>query len=181
MQELPTLKTSSVYKEGSVLYTGILNLINYDSQGCWIGRTALKFTTSVGLRTISFFHVAIWNPINPNDSDGSRPRGPACQIAHSFPNYKYQDWKEIAQQLPATFERRESQSGNFVFHNHSLPVELLAGTWDARFKEFLSSFVPERCLAFWKNTSSRAKMTSQGVLSGTAKQSAGERIPIVAR
>ena len=65
-------------------------------------------------------------------------------------------------------------------HNHSLPVELLAGTWDARFKEFLLLRAGKMLGLLEKHVITRQDdIIKEFYQEPQAKR--GERIPIVAR
>ena len=126
----------NLQKKGSVLYTGILNLINYDVSGLLDWKSRAKLTTSSRLED---HHVFPRGYVESNYADDSEEGG----LVDSVPNRalipKITNIK-IGKKAPGKYLqllKEENAELATCLENHALPAELIDGSWDTRFKEFL--------------------------------------------
>jgi len=169
----------NLQKKGSVLYSGILNLVNYDVSGLLDWKNGSKLTTSSRLED---HHIFPRGYVESNYKDDTEEAG----LVDSVPNRalipKITNIK-IGKKAPGKYLqllREENPNLATCLHNHALPVELIDGNWDARFKEFLLLRAEKMFELLDKYVLTPQKDIIKEFYQEPQAKS-GERIPIVAR
>jgi hypothetical protein len=128
----------SLQKNTSALYAGILNLLNYDVGGLLDWTNTSKLTTSSRLED---HHVFPRGYLEDTYAEDSEEVATIDSVANRALIPKLTNIK-IGKKSPATYLKSLKANNSNVatcLHNHALPTELIDGTWDNRYKDFLTN------------------------------------------
>lgn len=126
----------SLQKNVGALYAGILNLLNYDVNGLVDWMNTNKLTPANRLED---HHVFPRGYLEDTFKEDSEEVATIDSVANRALIPKITNIK-IGKKAPGTYLHLLKEKNNNLatcLHNHALPAELIDGTWDARYKEFL--------------------------------------------
>jgi hypothetical protein len=169
----------SLQKKLSVLYSGILNLINYDADGLLDWTNSSKLTTSSRLEDHHVFPRGFLEATYPSDSEEIATMDSVANRAliPKITNIK------IGKKPPGTYlQLLKEQNPNIAtcLHNHALPSDLIDGAWNSRYKAFLLDRASRMFALLNKHVLSQEVDISKEFFQEPQAKS-GERIKVVAR
>jgi hypothetical protein len=169
----------SLQKKWSVLYTGILNLINYEAAGLRDWTNAAKLMPSSRIEDHHVFPRGYLESEYAEDSE-------EINLMDSVPNRtlipKITNIK-IGKKAPGTYlQLLKEKNPNLAtcLHNHALPADLMDGVWDARYKDFLSARAAKMFALLKKHVLDPEEEIIKEFYEEPQTKT-GQRIPIVAR